>query len=232
MVRHMIKMGDFWIPVRDAAAGRNLEKSRAGFESGNGIQIAHLERALQWVPCPREVAIDGGANVGAWARLMAQHFRVVHAFEPNPEAFCCLRRNVDEWELGGVVILHEQALSSEDRLTAIHLKRGARTVTGRIGGDGGIECVTLDSLNLRRCSFLKLDLEGHEARALAGARNTVRRCKPWILVENKTRGRREGAAAAPVEMILAEYGYTLVEKIGVDGIDWLFRPLSDGESHL
>lgn len=218
----MQKIGEFWVPDVDARPGENLEKSRRGFEGRAGIQIAHLERALELVP-GRELAIDGGANVGAWTRLMAKHFRRVHSFEPNPEVVACLARNVEEWGAADVATVHPKGLSDRREFVAMGTKEGARTVTGRIVGQGDIECVTIDSLDLDACSLLKLDLEGYEAQALAGAAGTIRRYRPWILIENK-RGFLERIVGTKAQRFLARNGYRLVEKIGDKGIDWLFSP--------
>lgn len=218
----MQKIGEFWVPDIDAAPGENLEKSRRGFEGRAGIQIAHLVRTLELVP-GRELAIDGGANVGAWTKLMAQQFRRVHSFEPNPDVFACLARNIEEWNASDVAIAYPKGLSDRHERVAIGTKDGARTVTGRIVGQGDIECVPIDSLGLEACSLLKLDLEGYEEQALAGAIETIRRCRPWILIENK-RSFLEKIFGTPAQRFLTKNGYTLVEKIGSEGIDWLFKP--------
>ena len=218
----MYKIGEFWIPDVDAAPGENLEKSRRGFEERAGIQIAHLERTLELVP-GRTTAIDGGANVGAWTKLMAKHFASVHSFEPNPAAFECLQRNVTEWGAAGTATVHPQGLSDRHEFVSIGTREGARTVTGRVTGQGDIECVTVDSLQLQECSLLKLDLEGYEARALAGAVETIKRCQPWILIENK-RTVLERLLGSKAQNFLTDKGYRLVEKIGAEEIDWLFRP--------
>jgi len=215
----MTKLGAFWIPDIDASPGQNLERSRFGFGQRQGVQIAHLERALEWVP-GRAVAIDGGANVGAWTRRMADDFSVVHAYEPNPEVFECLERNVQEWGIQDRVLLHAEGLSERAGHAALSIAKDARTVTGRLRRGSGVVCVTIDSLRLEHCCFIKLDLEGYEARALVGASACIKRCRPWILVENK----RKSPAPTSAERVLEEFGYRLVEKIGESEIDWLYRP--------
>ncbi len=49
------------------------------------------------------------------------------------------------------------------------------------GGD--IPSVTIDSLKLPYCGLIKLDIEGAEMDALLGALDTIRRCKPVIVIE-------------------------------------------------
>jgi hypothetical protein len=41
----------------------------------------------------------------------------------------------------------------------------------------------IDGLGLERLDLLKLDVEGMEAEALDGARETITRCKPILFVE-------------------------------------------------
>jgi FkbM family methyltransferase len=221
----MQKIGEFWIPEIDAAPGKNLERSRFGFEQRAGVQIAHLEHALELVP-GRAVAIDGGANVGAWTKLMSRHFRDVHSFEPNPVVFPALARNVEEWGASRVAHLYPKGLSDRHEFVSIGTKQGARTVTGRVTGKGNIECIAIDSLKLDECSLLKLDLEGYEAKALAGAADTLRRCQPWVLIENKPDLTAKLFGQTKAHKLLLSRGYELVEKIGDDEIDWLYRPVA------
>lgn len=219
----MHKIGEFWIPDIDAAPGRNLERSQIGFGERQGIQIAHLHRALEIVP-GRELAIDGGANVGAWSKVMARHFAAVHTFEPNPDVYACLARNIADWGVGDIVTAHPQGISDRHEFVSIGTREGARTVTGKITGKGSIECVTIDSLNLPACSFLKLDVEGYEAQALTGARDTIRKYQPWIMIENRTARFNVFHRATRAEKILRDHGYSVAEKIGDDQLDWLLRP--------
>lgn len=47
-----------------------------------------------------------------------------------------------------------------------------------------IEAITIDSLNLDNVSFIKLDIEGMEHKALQGAIETLKKCRPMIVFEN------------------------------------------------
>ena len=47
-----------------------------------------------------------------------------------------------------------------------------------------VQQVTVDSLNLSECHFIKADVEGMEEKVLRGARQTIQRCKPILYVEN------------------------------------------------
>ena len=42
----------------------------------------------------------------------------------------------------------------------------------------------LDGFQLERVDFIKLDVEGFEAKVLEGAANTIERCRPIMYIEN------------------------------------------------
>ncbi len=46
-----------------------------------------------------------------------------------------------------------------------------------------VKQIMIDGLGLERLDLMKLDLEGMEAEALDGARETIERCKPILFVE-------------------------------------------------
>lgn len=146
-----------------------------------------LRRHLTVIP-PGSIVVDIGANVGNHAVFYGLCSRVskVLAFEPNPVANALLRRNV---ELNG--------LSTVD-LSWSHLGLGRSSCVGTVvtpkernlGGSrlqisnaGDIEIVALDSLELIECDFIKIDVEGMEIDVLAGAKETIKRCKPVIAIE-------------------------------------------------
>ncbi len=46
-----------------------------------------------------------------------------------------------------------------------------------------VQAITIDSLNLPRLDYLKLDVEGMEELVLEGAKKTIKRCRPIIQLE-------------------------------------------------
>ena len=51
--------------------------------------------ALKYVQSWRR-CVDIGSNVGMWTRELAQKFKLVYCFEPNPNFNECFRRNITE----------------------------------------------------------------------------------------------------------------------------------------
>jgi len=129
------------------------------------------------------VAIDGGANKGLWTEVMAKRFDLVHAFEPNPISFATLKQRTINLPN---VICHEVALlNGVFRVTLeSHHKRNALTSCRAFAAeDGDAISMPIDALGLKTCGLIKLDLEGGEVEALEGARKTIKRCRPVLIIE-------------------------------------------------
>ena len=75
-----------------------------------------------------------------------------------------------------------------------------------------VKLVTLDSLELGRCDFLKVDTEGYEYKALLGAVKTISKYKPYIFLESthtaKVDGKYTNEVLLPLKT-LSEMGYLL-----------------------
>jgi FkbM family methyltransferase len=152
------------------------------------------------------VALDGGANLGVhtieWGRHMHGWGRVL-AFEAQEYVFYALAGNIalnNCWNaaarwcaLGGqsgFLEVPEPDYQRPGSFGSLELKpRGPRTEF--IGQEVSYEpedCVrtpmiTIDSLELPRVDFFKVDVEGMELEVLAGAEATVARCRPIVMVE-------------------------------------------------
>lgn len=162
-----------------------------------------------------KVAIDGGAHVGTWTDTLRKRFKLVHAFESGP-AWEYLERNGAGWEN---VTLHHAALAEKKGLMeAWHRKRKGKMTSYRVrpSTTGTIPAIAIDSLNLPELSLLKLDIEGYEEWALRGALKTIKRCRPFILVEMFGNGSHAGSSDKAVEQLLNKIGYVGVWKWGVD----------------
>lgn len=145
---------------------------------------------------------------------MAEHFGEVWAFEPAPDTFALLFERLGD---RGNVRLFEAALL--DRETTVTMQRMHRALTGRrvqVDGQGTIRAVALDTYAPPRCGLIKLDLEGAELLALQGARRTIRRHRPFLIVEETDRCRHYGCDLGAVAKQLRRWGYRQAFRIGVD----------------
>ena len=137
----------------------------------------------------RRVALDIGAHVGFWSYYLAKYFAYVHAFEPVTRHAECFRRNVTE----GHVVLHEIALGN--RRDQVHVESapensGMAHVARTMAGVVPLE--TLDSFELQDVDLVKIDVEGYESFVVQGARRTLIRSRPIVIVEQKSGSERYG----------------------------------------
>ena len=129
------------------------------------------------------VIFDVGANAGIFslAALAVQRDAVIHAFEPTPEIATGLRETAAMNGLNQLYV-HEMAVSSNDGHAAL------RRYRGELGTNGGMNFTTTPASDSRdelvpmicldrfcvdhaieRIDLLKLDIQGNEHQALAGA---------------------------------------------------------------
>lgn len=122
--------------------------------------------------------LDIGANIGTHSIYYAQHGHV-HCFEPNPIAFECLKHNMKDTNS----TLYNLAVGSvEHNIQMITPEEGnPGTAYTILGGD--IPVITIDSLGLNGCDFIKIDVEGDELEVLRGAISTIRKYKPTMIIE-------------------------------------------------
>ncbi|WP_437203126.1 FkbM family methyltransferase [Planctomicrobium sp. SH664] len=144
--------------------------------------------------------IDGGANVGQFARAVATAFpeATIHSFEPSPSTAAVLRENLKSCTR---VQIHEFALGSQAGEVEFHCNSNTQTssilsIKKKSGIHEGIRelqtvkvpVTTLDDFArktaLEEPLLLKLDLQGYELEALKGAAEVLLpRCHS-ILVES------------------------------------------------
>lgn len=151
-------------------------------------KLAIAEKLLapfrKYVPAGSTV-IDIGANIGdhtiTYANWVGPEGCVI-AFEPNQEAYDCLTYNMRHLPH---VWRYSVGLSDSDGSASIC--RSENVGASHLDGSGGsIELKTLDSFQLdvsKRISFMKIDIEGFETRALRGAVKTIADHKPVMLIE-------------------------------------------------
>lgn len=166
-----------YLPDDDMEMANYLRKSYQ--LNGKAVyQPKQIFTALEYVKNHRR-ALDIGAHVGTWSRILVEHFDRVEAFEPLWDHQQCFRKNVSE------AMLHPYAVSSEDgvvRMRVIPNHTGACHID-----DNGVsvDAVKIDDYEFDDVDFMKIDVEGHEVEVLEGAIETLKRCRPTIIVEQK-----------------------------------------------
>lgn len=76
---------------------------------------------------------------------------------------------------------------------------------------GDVPVITIDSLGLSP-SLILLDIEGSEVMALKGARNTLRRCRPPIVLEDNRARENFGFPRGHQNEFMATIGYKAVTR--------------------
>lgn len=184
-------------------------------------QLSHLQTALGYVT-DFSCAIDGGAHIGTWSKVMSSRFARVIACEPSPDTFEALtwnmaQANCDNVDARNIALGDAHGyveMDLDDRQKAL-ANTGARFT--RPGGSIPVE--TIDSWNLPSLGFLKLDVEGSEFVALRGAKDTLHRCKPIVLVEMKWLWARNfGLPKDVVAKFLDGHGYQMFAQVSRDQV--------------
>lgn len=157
----------------------------------------------------RKLAFQAGGNCGVWANHLAKLFERVVTAEPDEDNFECLALNKRE----NVTAL-QYALG--DRPSMVGLERDASNIGAHfVKGEGVIPQITIDSLSLPACDLLSLDIEGMESHALDGARETIAKFKPVLIIEDKGLSEQYGVPKGWTEGI---EGYRVTHRVHRDVI--------------
>lgn len=159
-------------------------------------------------------AVDVGANYGlytvALAKAVGRDGRV-WAFEPAPDTARFLEATLRLNDFDHVTLSRAAVSSREGSLAfSLEIHPEVNRVAGEAEAPG--ETIEVPAVTLTRLaeegdwgeiSFIKLDIEGHEAQAVAGAAGLLQKCSPLLMFEVNTGQSFDFAVLAP----LAEMGY-------------------------
>lgn len=193
---------------RDLIASALAWRGLAGWEPET---VAVLGRLLPRV----RTFVDVGASSGFFALVVAldDPARRVWAFEPSPRTALALRTNLARNAATNVTPL-ELALGEADGAAKLHLPAGESLPLGasiradfRAAGQAvPVRVRRLDTLAgelaLPTIDLVKLDTEGTEPEALAGAARLLARDEPWIVCEVL-----HGLTEARLHAVLDPLGY-------------------------
>jgi FkbM family methyltransferase len=201
----------------DQYIGRSLDRY-GEFSAGEADLFRQAVR-------PGWTVVEAGANIGAHTLALAKQVGprgTVVAFEPQRILFQALCANMALnsivnthcrmealGEVPGSVLVPTLNYERENNFGGLSLGTPPRAERA----SEAVPVVTLDSLELPRCEFLKVDVEGMELRVLTGARRTIEQLRPILYVEND-----RSEESPPLIEYLLSLGYRLF---------WHLPPLFD-----
>lgn len=179
----------------------------------NGIyEKDDLDTFFEWthsigIDFTQATALDIGANIGNHSLYFSDYFKHVVSFEPHPRIFKVLSLNA---ELANNISCHNIGLSDQEGsavLSGPAVNFGRSTICeSRDASSVDIKLTKLDTFSeFENVKLLKIDVEGHEYKALSGARSIIQEHRPIILFEQHADDFINGESQ--VLSLLREMGY-------------------------
>lgn len=192
-VVHREIKNEWWYTIKgDNAFDGVLE----GWESTSNAFMSNVKK--------RDVVVQAGGYCGIFPKKLSKLFNIVYTFEPTPINFHCLVKNCIEPN----IIKFQAALGKEHQM--IHVNEVPSNMgMNKVRSGGSIPMFMVDDLNLATCDLIQLDCEGYEILILEGARETIKKHKPVISVEDTN---------SAIEGFLSIFDYKKVNGWGRDTV--------------
>jgi FkbM family methyltransferase len=208
----MVQGHRMWLDDRDT-----LEL--ATHEIYEPFETALLKKEIK----PGQTVLDIGANIGYYTLIAAKLVGPkgkVYAFEPDPDNFALLKKNVEANGYVNVVLLN-QAVSDKTSTAKLFLNKTNKGDHRLYDSKDGRPSITVQTVKLddffkmldKKIHFIKMDIQGSEARALNGMKNLVHQNASLKLVTEFSPGslRLNGQNPRKYLQTLRQCGFKLKE---------------------
>jgi len=155
--------------------------------------LADIAASRRETAGPGVIVIDGGANIGTYTIPLANFMTgwgSIAAMEPQQWPFYALCGNIALNNCFNATASRSALAAKSGTIQCPNLIPdrpvnfgGTSLIEPAAGPMHTISAKAIDDFALPRLDIIKLDIEGMEPDALDGARETIERCKPVLLVE-------------------------------------------------
>ena len=223
-----------------------------------GSYEPHVTRVFEEYLKPGWGVLDIGANIGYFSMLAASLVGPtgwVQSWEPSPGNVKMLYASQTLNQFDNIEIVQAAACDKSEVLRYFHsASNGNVAEVANILPEDILSSETVMGLRIddfvpddRQVSFVKIDVEGYEAKALRGALATLRRCRPIVVSEFSPNSLQHASGVSGREyldfFVKLDYELAVVsenavtpgdvnailshyERSGTDHIDVLLRPKS------
>lgn len=183
----MKQIHGIWFPENDT----HFEKV---MNADGTYQKDTFDYAMSYVKEPK-IFYDIGAHVGLWS-LMAHNsgFKMIHAFEPNPDTFECLKKNLKDkallfnYGIGSAKTEMYQYCENEGNSGAIKLNDNEKGKKVKVQSlQPTYLHYFINDLQIgSHQTLIKIDTEGMEAVCVLGMDKIIYALRPVVCVEQKS----------------------------------------------
>lgn len=201
----------------------------------NTIWEPHLHKVFEKYVNSNSVVIECGCHIGTHTIKLAKLCKKIYGFEPMPKTNYILNMNIYVNKIENAVISDLGVSSEPGKTNFLWTSVGNPGASGLNNNPMGkpkyanikdnieVELTTIDSLNLDKLDFMKIDVEGYEQLVIKGGMVTISKFKPVIVMEvwKDHFGGVDINYTKELFKELIDIGYT-IDNIG--GPDFLFLP--------
>lgn len=147
----------------------------AGFNENQYFDVFSADR--------EEIFIDAGTYDGktteSFMKWTNNTYKKIYCFEPLEFQANQIERNIETGKWKNVELIKGAVWDKRTRKRFCENNAGSAI---RETGDSIIDCITIDDTIEGEITYIKMDVEGAELKALQGARKTIQRCKPKLAI--------------------------------------------------
>ncbi len=153
------------------------------------IKDSHEKDIQDWFKIrDDETFIDIGANIGKYTVILAKKAKKVYAFEPFPEIYEYLVKNININKLTNVHP-HRSALWNKEEFVKFHIKISSE-INSIVNPENARYTITvpafpLDYFKISQMHLVKIDVEGAEKEVLMGMAESLKIHRPRLIIESR-----------------------------------------------
>jgi|694.fasta_scaffold90728_3 FkbM family methyltransferase len=163
-----------------------------------GVWESHLLRVFKQYVTSESIVLDIGAHVGLHSLYLSRLVKTVHSFEPMFPTYNMLIRNIQLNKRENIHSYNIGLGECSKIIDTIYLPNQLvntgctrfEPLKDNVSVPVKIDLITLDEwesqIKLPRLDLIKMDAEGYEPKIIQGARKTLDKYNPIIIVENWT----------------------------------------------
>jgi FkbM family methyltransferase len=203
----------------------------------NTIWEPYLHGIFEKYVNSNSIVIECGCHIGTHTVKLAKLCKKIYGFEPMPNTNKVLNMNIGINKITNATILNFGVSSEPGKTSFLWVSDGNPGSAGLDNNPMGkpafskkieekidVSLTTIDSLNLEKVDFIKIDVEGYESLVIKGAMETIKRCKPVITMEvwKDHHGNTDIEYTKNQFKSLLDIGYNVFQ---IHGPDYLFIPI-------